>query len=105
VRGAVPGATPAVVTLAPAGRWSARADLIRTVDLADGSFEVKGVAPGEYRVWAWELSDESIAQSPEFRNLLESRASTIEMHAGETQSLALIPISAAEVAEAREKLR
>jgi hypothetical protein len=106
VQAAGPGPAPVVVTLAPVGRLAERIDLIRTEDTDAGRFEVQGVAPGEYKIWAWELADEELAGYAEFRKLLEGKATAVTVRAGEaTASVALQVIPAAEVAEARGRLK
>jgi hypothetical protein len=69
------------------------------------SFRLDNVAPGDYKVFAWELADEFMAESPEFRSLFESKAAAIAVHAGEHQTVRLSTITAAEIEEARRKLR
>ena len=95
-----------MVTLAPAGPLAARMDLVETVDTAsDGSFKIESVAPGDYKVFAWELAEQDLAEYPDFRKLLESKAASVTVRAGESQSVPLTVITAAEVEQARRKLR
>jgi protocatechuate 3,4-dioxygenase beta subunit len=107
VQSAGPGPAPVIVTLAPDGRLAGRYDLVQTVDTKEpgGSFRLENVAPGDYKVFAWELADEFMAESPEFRNLFESKAAAITVHAGEHQMARLTTITAAEIEEAGKKLR
>jgi hypothetical protein len=107
VQSAGPGPAPVIVTLAPDGRLTGRSDLVQTVDTEEpgGSFHLESVAPGDYKVFAWELADKDMAESPEFRGLCESKAAAITVHAGEHQTARLSTITAAEIEEARKKLR
>jgi hypothetical protein len=107
VQSAGPGPAPVIVTLAPAGPLAGRCDLVQTVDTQEpgASFRLDNVAPGDYKVFAWELADEFMAESPEFRSLFESKAAAIAVHAGEHQTVRLSTITAAEIEEARRKLR
>jgi hypothetical protein len=105
VRSAGPGPAPIVVTLAPDGRLAERVDLVKTIETNDGRFTAAGVAPGEYKVWAWELVEEELAGYAEFRKLLESKAAAVTVRPGEAQTIELKAITAAEIAEARGKLR
>jgi hypothetical protein len=105
VRSAGPGPAPIVVTLAPQGRLAERVDLVKTVETDAGRFTAAGLAPGDYKVWAWELVEEELAGYAEFRKLLESKAVAVTVRAGEAQTVELKAITAAEVAEARGKLR
>jgi protocatechuate 3,4-dioxygenase beta subunit len=107
VQSAGPGPAPVIVTLAPDGRLAGRYDLVQTVDTYEpsGRFRLENVAPGDYKVLAWELADEFMAESPEFRNLFESKATAIAVRAGEHQTVRLNTITAAEIEEAGKKLR
>ncbi|HEY1493768.1 MAG TPA: carboxypeptidase regulatory-like domain-containing protein [Candidatus Solibacter sp.] len=105
VQAAAPGPAAIVVTLAPSGRFAARVDLVKTVETDAGRFTLQGVAPGEYKIWAWELADEDLAGYAEFRKLMENKAVSLKVRAGEPQAVELKAITAVEVAEARGKLR
>jgi hypothetical protein len=106
VQSAGPGTVWIEVTLAPAGALEQRMDLIETVYAQqDGSFRFKCVAPGEYKVFAWELADDSLAEYPGFRKILESKAGSVTVHAAEKQTVGLKVITAAEIQEARRQLR
>lgn len=95
------------VTLAPTGPLAARTDLVTTADPSDGAgaFKIPHAAPGRYLLFAWELNDLGLAESPEFRALLESRATTVEVRPGESVTVRPTLITADEVAEARRRLR
>jgi hypothetical protein len=105
--GAGAGLESLAITLAPTGPLAGRSDLTVTVDAEDpaGGFRILGIAPGAYRVFAWEMADTTLAESQEFRALLESRASPVEIRPGETAVVNPTLISADEVAEARKRLR
>ncbi len=107
VQSAGPGPAPVIVTLAPDGPLAGRCDLVQTVDTKEpgGSFRLENVAPGDYKVFAWELADEFMAESREFRSVFESKAAVIAVHAGEHQTARLTTITAAEIEEAGKKLR
>jgi hypothetical protein len=104
ISGTGSGLAATAVTLAPAD--SARPDLVRTVDpQPTGAFQIDAVPPGRYLLFAWELADTALAESPEFRAQLASRATTVEVRAGEQQSAQPALITAAEVADATRRLR
>jgi hypothetical protein len=106
VQSAGPGPAPLEVTLAPAGNRAGRADLVTTVEVeADGSFTIGSVAPGEYKVYAWELPDEALAEYPEFRKVLESKSAAVTVGAGERLQVHLTAITAEEMRQARSQLR
>jgi hypothetical protein len=92
------------ITLAPRGDLAARTDLIRTAETADdGTFQIKGVAPGEYLVFAWERSDENASRSPEFLKLFESKAGVVTVAASAGSSVQVKSVRAEEMEEATWK--
>jgi hypothetical protein len=94
-----------LATLAPTGRSQGRMDLVKTVEAESRKFVFEGVAPGEYKLFLWELEDVAIAGYPDFRRLLENQATPLEVHARETVTLTPKVIPVAQVLEARRKLR
>jgi len=93
-----------LVTVAPVGALAARTDLIRTASTADdGSFEVKGVAPGEYAVFAWEGLDDYAVRSPEFLKLFASKAAAVTVPAGAPATVQVKSVRAEEMEEATWK--
>jgi hypothetical protein len=90
-----------LVTIAPAGTLAQRMDLIRTVSTSDdGSFEVKGLAPGDYQAFAWEGLDDYATRSPEFLKLFADRASAVTVMAGAPSSVQVKSVRAQEMEEA-----
>jgi hypothetical protein len=87
----------AKVTLIPDG--SPRSPTrYRTADTdQNGHFVVKGVAPGEYKIYAWEDIEEGAYQDPEFMKPHESdgQAVSIKEKAHETVQLKVIPAESA----------
>jgi hypothetical protein len=59
------------ITLAPDGPLSNRTDLIRTI-FTNGEFKLTDLAPGSYRIFAWEKFEFELAQSPEFLSLFSA---------------------------------
>ena len=93
-----------LVTIAPAGALAQRMDLIRTASTSDdGSFQVKGVAPGEYMVLAWEWLDDYATRSPEFLKLFADKASTVTVMAGAPSSVQVKSVRVQEMEEATWK--
>jgi len=105
VRSSAPAAAPLFVTLAPEGRYAVRFDLLRTVSADGGVFSITGVAPGDYKLFAWELADQAVAESPEFRALLESKAVRVTVRAGDRRAVQADVITDEEASAARMKLR
>ena len=68
------------VTVIAYGDHSGRIDLSRIGFTDDkGEFKIKDVAPGEYKVFAWEDVPVGAPQDPEFRKPFEKQAVTIRM--------------------------
>src|SRR5262249_21695256 len=78
----------AFVTIAPAGSMADRADLVRTVTAQfDGAFQIRNLAPGDYRIFAWEDFDSGLARALEFRHLLEGQSTPVTVRAGGSESI------------------
>ncbi len=45
----------------------------------NGAFDLKGLAPGEYRVFAWEDRGDGIVADPDFRKAFESKATVVKL--------------------------
>jgi hypothetical protein len=95
-----------LVTLAPKGALAARTDLIRTAPTGDdGSFQMMGVAPGDYNVFAWETLDANAARAPDFLKLFAARASTVSVPSAGAASVQLTGLPAQDVEAAIWKPR
>jgi hypothetical protein len=93
------------VTLAPAEEFEARLDLLkRAFTDASGNFQIKDVAPGEYKVFAWESDPEGSTQSAEFRKPFESKGVALTVGPKEKASVQLNVITADVVERERSKL-
>jgi hypothetical protein len=88
--------------MAPDGALSDRIDLIRTV-LADdkGEFRMTDVAPGNYRIFAWEKFEFELEQSPEFLGLFPG--SSVRVAEGEQPEVEVKMISAGEIEAAKAR--
>ena len=69
-----------------------------------GHFHVQDVAPGNYKVFAWEEYDWMTAQSPEARKVFESKAASVTVGANGRESIQLKAISAEDVAAEKSRL-
>jgi len=86
----VPGAIVSTVPKDAKGR----ADLFRTNNTdQNGNFLIRDVVPGEYQMFAWEDIDPGAAEDDEFRKPFESRAATVKLAEGSTQSVRLTLIT------------
>lgn len=60
--------------------WSSGSDSVKTAySQSDGTFVFNSLAPGEYRVAAWEQMDSGMASVPEFREAFSSKAAVIRL--------------------------
>jgi sarcosine oxidase gamma subunit len=88
------------VTDVAVGVWAKDDPEIRTARTdSTGRFSVRGLAPGEYKVLAWESIEPGVIWNSAFRASFESHATTVTTSEG-TQSnfdLKLIPKAAVEV--------
>jgi hypothetical protein len=104
-----PEGSPALgvtVVLAPEGRYALRRDLVRIGYVApNGVCTIPGAAPGEYKIFAWADVDQGLAQVPEFRKLLESRAGSVTVEPNVPQSVQVQIIPAELINEAKTKLQ
>jgi len=93
-----------VVTLAPKGDLANRTDLIQTAPTRDdGSFQMKGVAPGDYSLYAWESVDDQAARAPDFLKLFSGKAATVAVSGSGSAQVQLKPVKAQEMEEATWK--
>jgi hypothetical protein len=93
------------VMLAPAEEYDGREDLLKRVftDPA-GSFQIKDVAPGEYKVFAWEDDPDGSTQSAEFRKPFESKSVAVTVGSKDKASVQLTVITADDLDQGRSKL-
>jgi len=71
----------ATVTLVPTSRR--RIDLYRTATTdTTGHYKMQGIAPGNYRAFAWEEVDRDSWQDPSFLAPIESRGFTVQINEG-----------------------
>jgi hypothetical protein len=88
----------AVVGLLPAAASARgfRTDMYKTTSTdASGKFEVRGLPPGDYKVFSWEDVDKSAIIDQDFIRLYESQGKTLHVGEGEKPSLDLTVIPAA----------
>ncbi len=93
------------IVLAPRDGFDDRLDLVKIVTAgAKGVFKVSDVAPGDYRVFAFEELDPNILRSAEFRKLFESRSVSVLVHPASQETVQIKAISAEEIALEKTKL-
>jgi hypothetical protein len=92
------------VTIAPADRFANREDLLKTARTdSTGSFSVAGLAPGEYKVYAWGDPDVPMAEDAVFRSEFSGRAAEVTIGANGQASVQVKLISADEIRKVKEK--
>jgi hypothetical protein len=91
------GGDPAVrvrVTLIAYGSHLGRHDLSHSGFTDDqGKFHLRNVAPGEYKVFAWEDVPVGAPQDPEFRRAFEKQAASVKMESNGHETVELTAIS------------
>jgi protocatechuate 3,4-dioxygenase beta subunit len=93
------------VTLVPGDEYEGRTDLFkRTFTDASGNFQIKDVAPGQYKVFAWEDDPGGSVQSAEFRKAFESRAVSVTVGPSGKASVQLELISSDDIEKELSKL-
>jgi len=98
-------AAGAWITLAPRDDSASRRDrLNQTSADQNGSFQFRDVAPGEYRVFAWEDPDMNLLYAPEFRKLFESKAASVNIGSNGKESVQVTMISSEEMETEKTKL-
>jgi hypothetical protein len=93
------------VTVTPREEYEGRRDLFKqAVTDRSGHFHVPDLAPGNYKVFAWEEFEWMTMQSPEVRKIFESKAASVTVGANGRESIQLKAISADEVAAEKSRL-
>jgi len=85
----------ATVVLVPEPR---RRDQSRLYDEAStdqyGHFQLRGIAPGEYKLFAWEEIERGAYRDPDFLRRHEKRGEVVRLAEGEAKSISLTVIAA-----------
>jgi hypothetical protein len=78
------------VVLTPNRTGVLRPDLykLETSDI-DGQFSIAGVAPGDYRIYAWEQLEQGAYFDPEFMSRFEGRGTPVQVTAGSVSNVKL----------------
>jgi hypothetical protein len=59
----------------------------------NGAFDAKGLAPGEYKVFAWEDRGEGVITDPDFRKSFESKAAVVKLSEKSRENLEPVMIA------------
>ena len=90
IEGSVEPAGPATVTLVPLSppRMTPFFKTIRTT--GDGRFVIRGVAPGKYKLFAWDqVNSDAVLYDPEFLKRVDSNGKTVEIKENGKESVQL----------------
>jgi hypothetical protein len=81
------------VVLIPNVRLRQRSDLYKVVSTNNaGRFEMQGIAPGDYKLFAWENVETGAWQDPNFIQAHESAGRPVRINEGSNESLQLTVI-------------
>jgi hypothetical protein len=81
------------VVLVPDVRLRQRSDLYKIVSTdRAGRFRMQGVAPGDYKLFAWEDVETGAWQDPDFMRAYENRGSPVQIREGASENLQLTVI-------------
>jgi len=72
---------------------------------AQGTFQLRGLSPGEYYVAVWDEVSQDLSRIPEFLDLFRAAATKVSLAEGETASIESRPISRDTVEKAVEQFR
>jgi protocatechuate 3,4-dioxygenase beta subunit len=99
-------AATGMISLFPTGDLSRRSDLFKqTRTDGAGNFKFQDVAPGEYKVYAWEEMVPDVIDVLEFRKALESKAVSVTVQPGGHESVQVPVIPAEDVEATKNKLQ
>ena len=77
-----------IVVLAPDVRLRHRVDLYKsTATDSSGQFQIRGIAPGSYQLFAWEEVEPGAWQDPEFIRIYEGRGKAVQINEGGNENL------------------
>jgi len=81
------------VVLVPDARLRHRSDLYKTVNTdQSGRFEMQGITPGTYQLFAWEEVETGAWRDPEFIRAYENRGKSVQVNPGSGESVQLTVI-------------
>jgi hypothetical protein len=81
------------VTMFPEGNHAARDDLFKFVFTDEkGNFRFTNVAPGDYRLFAWQDVEQGAPQDPDYRKPFENQSRLVTLPPNGKQTIQLPPI-------------
>src|SRR5688572_6264866 len=83
------------VALVPDASLRRRGDLYKSIATErDGTFRLTGVAPGDYKIFAWEEAEDGAWRDPEFLRFDEARGKPVRVNALRTETVSVVVIPA-----------
>jgi len=98
-------AAQVMISVVPQGEHEGRQDLYFQLESDEnGKFEYRDLAPGDYKVFAWESIDMEMLLSQEFQKAFESRGAAVSISPGGSASVQVKMIPAADIEAEKNKL-
>ena len=86
--------------------WAAGEDAAKVVATDDkGGFQLGGLAPGDYRIVAWEAIDDDLLHDPPFRARFESQVTAVTLSERARQNVEVKLIGRAAIEAEAAKVR
>jgi len=84
------GRSSPVILLSPTGRFGDVESFVAVKPAGEGGrYEIRGITPGSYRIFAFDRLEQGAAHDPDFRARVEPLGKAVEIHEGEQISLDL----------------
>lgn len=97
------GGLPAVgvwVVLVPEGKGREQRDLYKTAQTDQhGQFQIRGAAPGDYKLFSWDQVEQGAWEDPDFLKPFEGNGEKVTVEEGETKSVKVTTIKTASTQE------
>ena len=61
-----------------------------------GQFTIRGVKPGDYKLFSWEEVEEDAWEDPTFLKSFEEKGQTVTVQSGDTKSINIVAIKTAD---------
>jgi hypothetical protein len=98
-------AAQVMISVVPEGEHQGRQDLyFQLMSDENGKFEYRDLAPGDYKVFAWDSMDQEMMLSAEFQKAFESRGASVSVPPGGNASVQVKMIPAADIEAEKNKL-
>src|SRR5439155_436723 len=64
-------------------------------DVFDGTYRLRGIAPGDYKVFSWDEVEDGAWEDPDFLRTFEDRGQKVSVEEGDTKTLDIVTIGKA----------